>query len=449
MKNVIFQLAFAILSTFTAAYLLYLHKMRKLTARIATFAVIVLGIALRICYMLYTGAGTRTYDVYRESWGHLAYIQHIADHFSLPLVNDCQAYHPPVHHILSAIALTAGRSVSRDLYVQLKFIQALMAILNSLTLVYFYKIMKEMKCSENAILAGVSMFAFHPTNIYFASRINNDNTLMFFYVLSFYFLIRWMNNRSFRNLLFLTAFSSLAALTKLSAIMLVPLIASGFLLAAVRDRQCIRSYIRQFAAFFALYLPLAASFQLRNYLLFGQSFGYVPSFGRGFTPSAFNLVYLPVGNMLADPFNKGGIVGGEYFLEFLIKSSLFGEWSYPGLEIPAAILILLAALIFIIVLTYIFTRKTGIIEKHGWLFLLNLAIPLALAAKFRTDLPVACSQDFRYISPILVTLSFFLGQAAAQAISSRYKYVKYTVIGSTAAFCMLSSVFVLLLANYE
>lgn len=458
-------MSFAAHAVFTSAFLVVVFKVRKVnvaaagsatkaavpvdTFGILTTVVVVTGIMLRVCYMLFTSAGTRTYDVYRESWGHLDYIMHIAEYLSLPPVNDCQAYHPPLHHIISAAALSTGRLVTRDQFLQIKCIQALMALLNSLTLICFGKIMKEMGCSGAAVLAGVSVFAFHPANIYFASRINNDNTLMFFYTLTFFFLIRWLNNSTTGNLLLMTLFSSMAALTKLSGIMLLPLAGAAFAAAALRNRNRLKLYAKQFALFCFLYFPLSFSYQIRNFVLFGQDFGYVPSYGQGFTPTFYNLICLPVSGFLASPFNNGGIDGGEFFLEYLIKSSLFGEWKYPGLEKPALVLIILAFLIFIIPAVYVFRHKAAILGSNERIFLLNLAVPLALAAKFRTDLPVACSQDFRYVAPILITLAYFTGKAAGEAYGLKKRTAAIFIAGIIGGFCMLSSIFVILLGNFE
>jgi Response regulator containing CheY-like receiver domain and AraC-type DNA-binding domain len=46
-------------------------------------AIVVLGVCLRVCYTLFTDTGTRTYDVYRDRWGHLEYIKYIAQYTSL------------------------------------------------------------------------------------------------------------------------------------------------------------------------------------------------------------------------------------------------------------------------------------------------------------------------------------------------------------------------------
>jgi len=441
------QLSFCALFISNVFTILYLYIKKKLAVNTLVTVIIFQGIALRICYMLFTDAGTRTYDVYR-GWGHLDYIRYIAKHLALPPVNKCQTYHPPVHHIISAIAFNTGKLFTRNEFLWLKLVQAAGTLLNAATLILFYKLLKKLNIAPAALAISVSVFAFHPTNIYFSARINNDNAMLFFYVTAFYFLFCWLNDNSIKNLVLLALFSSLAVLTKLSGIMLFPIIAVVFTINLLKNRMEYRKYIRQFTVFGLIYFPLSLSYQLRNYVLFGQSFGYVPSVGVGFTPNIHNLIGVPAGNMLENPFNNGGLHGGQFFLEFLLKSSLFGEWKYSDLEKPAILLLLLAVLNLFPPLIYLISARKKIIGNREYIFILNLLIPFFLAVKFRTDYPIACSQDFRYIAPVLVSVAYFLGKAVA-CIPDRFKPVKVFTTASIMAFCALSSAFVLLLAGYD
>lgn len=443
------QLSFWIVCVFTAIFLIFSSLAKKLSTPLVLRALMLPGICLRICYTLFTDAGTRTYDVYRDTWGHLDYIKYIAKNFSLPPVNECQTYHPPVHHIISALVLDVSKLFTQKEFFQLKAIQLTMVLFSSLTLVFFYKILKELKCSDTAILAGVALFAFHPTNIYFSSRINNDNVLLFFYTLAFYFLIRWINSNAMKDIVLLSLGAALAMLTKFSGIMLVPLIAAAFAAALFRNRSRYMVLLRQYAVFGFIYIPLSMSYQLRNYILFHQGFGYVPSLGRGFTPTLYNLLSIPWSHMIAYPFNNGGLNGGEFFVEFLLKSSLFGEWPFPGLERLALVMLFLAMALAVILLAYILWMNKQLLKGHRLIFLLNLVIPILLMMKLRTDLPIACAQDFRYAAPVLISASFFIGEAVSLLNTSRLKFLKYLVIACLVSFCTLSSVFVLFLGYYN
>lgn len=440
---------FIIVAIFTAAFLILAWLLKKLDTELALRSIILTGIFLRICYTFVTDIGERTYDVYRDKWGHLDYIKYIAQNFALPPVNECQTYHPPVHHIIAAFALDIGKAFTQRELFEYKLIQLVMVLLSSLTLMLFYKILKELNCSSIMILTAVSLFAFHPTNIYFSSRINNDNTLLFFYTLAFYFLIKWANTHRLKDIILLSLTAALAVLTKFSGVMLVPLIAMTFTTVLKKNRSERGRYLKQYCIFGLVFVPLAMSYQVRNYVLFNQGFGYVPSLGKGFIPTLYNLIFIPVYDILQHPFNNGGLNGGEFFMEFFLKSSLFGEWQYPGLERIARPMLILAAAIALVILLSIVLPQKSMAVNHRYVFLLNLLVPILLEMKLRTDMPVACSQDFRYAAPVLISAAFFLGEAVSRLKLSKLRILKYAVIVCNVSFCALSAVFVLSLGHYN
>jgi hypothetical protein len=153
--------------------------------------------------------------------------------------------------------------------------------------------------------------------------------------------------------------------------------------------------------------------------------------------------------LLKDPFNNGGLKGGQFFLEFLLKSSLFGEWNYPGLESLAVNMLVLTIIIIIIILAYFLFSGVDITKNYGYIFLLNIIIPFLLEMKFRTDLPVACSQDFRYIAPVLISTAYFLGKAVSHFSKPQFRFLKYPINISILAFCTLSAIFLLSLGYYN
>lgn len=439
---------FVDISIFSGIYLLVLLSIKKLNFNHAIMTIIILGIVLRICYSLYTGVGTRTHDVYRE-WGHLDYIKYVQEKHSLPPFNNCQAYHPPVHHIISAIALDYGKKLYKDEFYQLKLVQFVMAIMSCITLILIYGILRCSGFSSVSTCLGVGLFAFHPSIVFFASKINNDNTMLFFYVLAFYFLIRWINKNSILYILLLSISTSLAILTKKSAIMLLVPIAAAYLVSIIKNRNTYKKYLGQFSLFILITVPLSASHQIRNYLLFNQGFDYVPSLGQGFIPSIYNLFYIPLGNFIKTPFNKGGLEGGEYFFEFLLKSSLFGEWEYPGLEKLGSALIaaaIISIILFIFILIYL---KKDVFRNSGYVFLLNLIVPFASEVKFRTYYPVACSQDFRYMVPIMISAAYFIARGFDKLLKSDTRVLKYASALSFVVFYVLGAIFIMSVGSYN
>jgi len=165
-------------------YAVYLRKVGKWKEESLFSILIFMGIVVRICYFLYTtGFELRQHDV----MAHMDYVNHLIKHWSLPPSGEYQMFHPPIHHTITAIIISMGKFFGFNEFLTWRFIQIGMVFFSSLTLIFFYKIMKHLGCGNTAKVVGVSIFAFHPANIYMSIFVNNDNTLLFFYILSFYF----------------------------------------------------------------------------------------------------------------------------------------------------------------------------------------------------------------------------------------------------------------------
>lgn len=427
------------------SYAIYLFVNKQLKMSTVTIMVIILGITLRVCYMLYTNYDTRQHDVIGSSFGHLEYIRYLAKNWSLPDVGYCQAYHPPLHHLICAVIYSIGKSVGMSEFFSLRLVEMGMVFLSSLTLIYFYKILKELKCPGTVILSGVSIFAFHPTNIYFSVFLNNDGTMLFFYVLTLYFLLKWRNNKTMKNIIWVAISTSLAILTKKPSVLILPIIFIVFLIAFLKNKKNYKLYLDQFIVYLSISVPLSISYQLRNLILFNQGLGYAPGVDfPHYSNSLYNLFYIPVKSLFLHPFTEDPYTGdNQLFSQYLFKSSLFGEWRFPGLEKVASVLVFFAVIVLLISIVSIFIQKKDEIKKNGYIFLLNLILPMLMIFKARIDSPVVCGQNFRYVAPILISLSYFIGIAVYKSENFKYKFLKYFIAAGIVLFCSMSAVFIL------
>lgn len=81
----------------------YLKMSGRLTRRRTVVLLFVIGVALRIVYMLYTPANTRQYDTWSSNFnGHEAYAWTLFTTGKLPLTNDYQFCHPPLNALVQA-----------------------------------------------------------------------------------------------------------------------------------------------------------------------------------------------------------------------------------------------------------------------------------------------------------------------------------------------------------
>lgn len=426
-------------------YKFTLHK-GKFNEKTIAGLIMFSGAILRFFYMLYTAPYERQHDV-TLTWGHLNYIKYIAQNFTLPNTGQGQTYHPPLHHIICAIFYDTGKIMGLNDGAAVKLIQIGIMIMSCISLLYIYKIFKATKCNTIITLAGLAIFSFHPYNIYLSSFLNNDSTLMFFYILGFYYLLKWSNSNTIKNIIILSIFTTLAVITKKSAVMLIPIILMVFAVQLYKNMGNIKSYIKQFILFFCILIPLPAIVQLRSFVSFKQGFGYCLAPGlQKYENSIYNLFNFPVENLLKSPFTGDPFSEYErnrFFPEYVFKSSLFGEWRFPGHEFLGGLLVFAALGLLIVLAVYLLTMKKEDIFPYGYIFLLNLFIPIVLLFRFRLEFPYVCTQNFRYILPCLISAAYFIGCAANRIRSTRYIVIKYSVWGVVAAFCVLSGVFII------
>jgi hypothetical protein len=411
---------------FLIIYTLVQFKYKELTGEQLTRLLVVLGIALRFIYVLYNPYDYRQYNV-AGAEGHVAYVRYLLAHKALPADGD-SLYHPPVHYLISAAAVALGQFLQFTEAESYRLLQFLMLILSAYTLIFFHKTMQELGCSRLATGVAVALFAFYPANIYLASWINNDNTLLFFYMLSFYRLVKWRNRQTFKQLIPLAFAIGLASLTKKDGLLLIPLAVLTICYEGFKkwraDKEAWQQakshllYLKLTIAFLLITLPLSLSFQLRQYLLFNQSLMYVPPAPLRIIPNTWqNLFSFPAADLFRQPFpdnpvNSEGTLN-DYFLFYLFQTSLFGEWSYPGLEISALLLVITALLHLMGLIIYFAVPVQGRFGNAGYVFILNIVLFMAAIFVFRLVSPFVCTQNFRYIVPVLISTAYFTGQAFA------------------------------------
>jgi hypothetical protein len=438
------QFSFLIVLIITAGAAAYLYKVKQLTPKNVTIILIILGIALRVCYFIYTDYATRQHDTW-GAWSHLEYIKYVAQTFSLPNVGTYEAYHPPVHYFLSAIPYNLARLFKLTESEAFRAVEFLMVFFSSCTLIFIYKILTSINVKENVVLFGVALACFHPSLIYMSVYINNDTTVSLFYIISFYYLIRWVSDKSLKNVILLAIFISLSVLTKKSALILFPVAGIVFLVELFRDKKNIRKYIKQGTIFLVIALPLALSYQIRNYILFQQDLSYaVPPLGTVMPNNPYKLFYVSAENLLEHPFTYEAPHENDFFLRMFIQTSLFSVFQFKELiDIAVAMMALYLVLILLVTLNFILFRKEDI-KSHGYVFLLNFIFTLIFYFRMRLYSPYDCTQAFRYIAPFfMISLCYFVGMSYVRFSSTRYSVLNILIKGSFWFFCIFSAVFIL------
>ena len=442
---------------------------KRLTAKRAIILLLVAGYALRVGYMLYTGAATRQHDTYTNNFdGHEAYAWTIFSTGKLPPSNVYQFYHPPLNAMVQAAfmhfvswltqILPFGEYIpSAFLYGKPDYIvdemrwflysscQVLSVTFSLAACVGMLKILKLFRFQGKTRLLVAAFVVLFPRNVQFSGMLNNDGLAFALAIFALYFALKWQKQgKRILDILLCGLFIGLGMMTKLSSATICLPIAGIFIFEFVdtlKKRENALDFwdmALQYCSFLLVCAPIGLWFQIYAKVRFDQPFGYVfaslnellytgdHSFFSRFVLCFDISEYF--GSLWCRPFN-----GNYYLFNYALRSAIFGEFSYWQGE-GFAVLAVVAAYAFCAVLTislvYILAiwRKNHVrsrslngaldggmvalkvISLKDFLFVALFMVSQVLSEiYFYIQMPYGCTMDFRYIMPMMLALALTLG----------------------------------------
>lgn len=388
--------------------------------------ILILGIIMRVGYTMYTPWYERYHDIGNavlEDSGHASYILHLYEG-RLPAGNEYQFYHPPLYHILSAItmhitAFFTNRTNGIDVMETAKLVSCLAAIG---TLFQIRKFLKELKIQTDASALIMAIVAFLPNFYFLAGRINNDSLVVFFMITAIRYTYKWCEQQTYSNLIPLALSYGLGMMTKTSCGTMAGFTGLWMLLVfyrKVKEKQW-KPILLQFIVFGCISFPLGLWYQIRNLILFGQPLNYVHEIGENSATyigmhSALERLS-PLGdtafwdNIYNNPY-------GDYHLpSYLIKSAVFGEFTFEIEEFLPRVLLLCNILLVVtslIAMVYIIIKGMKP-RKIKWGLCFIWLIQMCSYIWFNIRFPHGCTMDFRYIVPTAVIGAIYIGMAWRQ-----------------------------------
>ena len=455
----------------------YWFAAKKLTTKRVIRLRLVAGYALRVGYMLYTGAATRQHDTYSSNFdGHEAYAWTIFSTGKLPTSNVYQFYHPPLNAMVQAAfmrfvswltpILPFGEYVpSAFLYGKPDYIvdemrwflysscQVLSVLYSLAACVGMLKILKLFHFQDKTRVLVAAFVVLFPRNIQFSGMLNNDGLAFALAIFALYFALKWQKQgRKMVNILLCGLCVGLGMMTKLSSATICLPIAGIFIfefIDTLNKRENALDFwdmALQYCSFLLVCAPIGLWFQVYAKVRFDQPFGYVFSNLNGLLytgdHSFFSRFILCFdfseyfGSLWCRPFN-----GNYYLFNYALRSAIFGEFSYWQGE-SFGVLAVASAYAFCTVLTvslvYILmnwrknfsrSRSLGgaleggmvalnVISLKDFLFVALFMVSQVLSEiYFYIQMPYGCTMDFRYIMPMILALALTLGYVQ-KALSS-------------------------------
>lgn len=411
--------------------------------------VMIIGIVIRILYISYTNYDVRQHDIEPEI-GHIAYIQNIYEKGKLPESNVWQFYHPPLHHIISAGWMRILSFTFLSSSQIMEGLQILPLIYTVLMMIITKKILEEIKLEEKYQLLVMLIISLHPSLILLSGSINNDCLTLLFMVCVIWYMIKWRNKllkyfiskdkKDWKELIKTTVifavFMGCCVMTKLNGAIIAIPVACVFIwyyFSYFGNKENIKKYILILGIFGIISLPLGLWYPIRNNIKFGQGLTYVPTPGAASKCKEYSWAerFLPINKqeLINDIFCH---TATDYNIPaFVLKSSLFGEYSYYNVYIATFIkYINMVMILFVAISTFkniIHLKKKEMRFERLFILLVQL-ISIISFIYFNIKMPYGCTMDFRYIFITLFSGSMLIALDLKAAEGKKYYEIYSNII---------------------
>ncbi len=479
---------------------LVLFKKKKMSWRIGLLFIILIGVIVRLIYTNTTdNIFTRQYDVWSSyGKGHYAITMHIYEDWTLPdlrngtLDDSYQMYHPKLAHYVYAIVMHINSVFFGTSDAQWTLYQSIRIFTCALSIIQIYisyLIMRELFTNMRSVFFGTLFLSCSPLLIRMSAGSNNDPLLYFFLFLSVLFAIRFYKRNGWGNIIGCAISIGCAMASKLSGALIAFPIGALFVYKFVREiidaekgnkLKTSGKFILYYVVFLVICAPIGLYWPIYNYINYGQSLTYVwHNLNQALLiPEEYTYadryLYFSFRTYFSSVFHIGWNTS-EWLLDYntyadLLKSSVFGEYSFTGVALVFAVVlyavnfIIAFACLFIyiyIIMKYLLKKKfdvpvllalpaaiyLGIVLFNSdnifgqiiavILFAAALAgvvyifinhkrftSPLRLATiffmimfmtflisyiTFQFEYPYTCTHDFRYVGMFLVCFAFVIG----------------------------------------
>ena len=413
-----------------------LFDIRKYSGQLISLMIMGMGFWLKFYYILITAINVRQHDVFtaEEGSGHIGYIQYFTFYHRLSdfdVRERWQFYHPPLHHAICAAWVELNEKVFQvGHYQSWESLQTLTLFYSTCIVIIAYKIFRHFELKGWSLYGPLMIVSMHPTFVLFSGSINNDVLSVALVMGATLWTLKWIKEPTTKNILKIAVCIGLAMMTKLTAAMVAPPVALVFFVKLIKERKTLgKTLIKQYFSFGAICIPLGLWFPIRSYLKWDIPLTYVAPMKSTFLQYIGDIPFLKRVTdfstyQFASPYEQwkvmsqsGQISGYNEFnpLIALLKNSLFGEYinqdSFQANYVNLAARILFWLNVVLVIAAFVgmivtCTRRRNL-EK---VFLVSFYIiqPLFLY-KAAADYPFTCTMNSRYVAPMIVLGTVFLG----------------------------------------
>ena len=402
---------------------------------------------IMICsYWSITPWTVRAHDVWNGD-GHIDYVMRVADTLALPVPTDkWEFFQAPLYYIGGATVwrwaqwLHLPAPETLQAYSLLLWLIFLAASSATLHMVLRYR--------SGATFIGTTALALWPSGIIESIAINNDIGLYACAGVATYYMVRWWRNNQRRDLWLTAIFIALGLLTKTSAIALAGTLGLLMLLKLLRKRRW--RLVGQWPRYLIATTFIVMGFGLSvGEKLYYYSQGMIRDWIMGNGASSLgdwlkvpaklgNFIPLDIATFLSYPWAEltNDASGRANFWNLLLRSSLTGEFSFAG-NLQEHIAYMWGIILLILFVVLLFRWRSLFESDRVWRnapLLLVSVLWIGSLISLRVHEPYACSNDFRYVLPVIVP--FIAANVSANAFN---KFLLLLFSFTSAVFFMTAS----------
>jgi hypothetical protein len=393
---------------FVCTAFIELYVLRRLRFDWLVVGLVVSGTLLSVDYLTYTAMGERNYD----AAAHLEYIQTLAQLGRPPEVFACVACgHPPLYYALGAIWSKLTLVVGfMPLELRLQWLSLLLSFGFVATALLIFR---SCRAGPTTLRLATALLVFWPSGIINSVRVHNDALASPLLLAAMYLIAQWDQKGRERDFYAALAMCALSLLTKATGYTVAATLLF-FVVLRLRASGSPRAAARAVAVIAVLVAVELLAVGLRESprptTLCQKVFGHACD-GRHVpvvadTPSrffSFDVRHF-VGNVDA---LHGSSMAHDYFLNRLLKSSLFGVaplgddfagGRYAGLASVISVLLLVMVAGCLVALPFLRDVSWRIYR----VYIVTGAVMFASLVAFRIAMPNEYHEDFRHIFPVLV-----------------------------------------------
>ena len=398
--------------------------------------IFLLGMLIRVVYTQETAYNERSHDVE----AHVKYIEIIAMDHHIPKSDECfVCYHPPVYHAVSAGFWNVSRWLSLD---SLRVVMWFDFFVSLVALAFGIACIRESLWGETRYIAAL-LWSLWPCFILASPRIGNDVLFCAMHVVALWACICYLKTNKGKYLLTSVIVAAIAYWVKSTAAITFGIVVFSILMSAIPRVRKGLSRLEWVSIGIFVITGLIVVFRVATASVVGNvnevdvnSVVYVNN-------APGNFLFFDIRSFLTNPYTSpwSDALGRQFFWNYLAKTSLFGEFRL--LTTPAGNwLATLISACFLALLGFGIRGLSKLkLSKINVLLVAQAVFFFAAVFALRIQIPYSCSNDFRFIIPVLLSCLPWV----ATGISGEGTSLKIRVLGgiTVAVFVVCSSLLML------